>query len=81
MAMTTFLGPVRSINGFVSGEGGPGVVVGPGITFTATPKASLPAPTAALTGAVMMVTDSTNGFALVICNGAAWLLATGAPLV
>jgi hypothetical protein len=82
MAIVTFTGPVRSLNGFLGP--GPGSVVGPGIVFTAVPKASLPAPTAALTGGVMMVSDASAGnnlFALVICTGAAWVLATGAPLV
>jgi len=85
MGMTTFDGPVRSLNGFV-GQVLPaaGGVPGPGVLFTAGPKASLPTPTVALTGGVMMVNDASAGnnlFALVICTGSAWVLSTGAPLV
>ena len=85
MAQTTFTGPVRSINGFITGADTPGGpnVVGPGIVFTATPTASLPAPTVALKGAVMCVSDNgagNNEVALVVCNGVAWTLCDGTAL-
>jgi hypothetical protein len=82
MARTSFDGPVYSKNGFISG-GGPGAVVGPGIVFTAIPTAGLPAPTPALTGGVMLVSDNgagNNEFCLVICTGSAWVTATGQAL-
>jgi hypothetical protein len=81
MAITTFTGPIRSLNGFLGP--GPGAVVGPGIVFTAVPSASLPAPTAALTGGVMLVSDNgagNNEFCLVVCTGSAWVTATGQAL-
>jgi len=82
MGRTTFDGPVVSRNGFIN-EGTPGGLVGPGMVFTAVPTASLPPATVALTGAVMMVSDNgagNNEVAMVICNGTAWTLTTGAAL-
>jgi hypothetical protein len=84
MGMTTFDGPVRSLNGFV-GQVLPaaGGVPGPGVLFAAVPTASLPPATIALKGAVMCVSDNgagNNEVALVLCNGVAWTLTTGAAL-
>jgi hypothetical protein len=83
MGTTTFTGPVRSLNGFISGDGSAASPVGPGLIFTAVPTASLPVPTLALKGAVMCVFDNgagNNETALVLCNGVAWTLTTGAAL-
>jgi hypothetical protein len=83
MARTTFDGPVVSKNGFIN-EGPVGTnLIGPGAVFTAIPTASLPVPTMALRGAVMCVFDNgagNNETALVLCNGVAWTLTTGAAL-
>jgi len=86
MAKTTFTGPVVSKNGFIGtlvGQGGGGAAVGPGVVFTAIPSSALPAPTAALSGAVMCVSDngvSNNEFCLVLCDGTKWTTVTGQPL-
>jgi hypothetical protein len=82
MARTSFNGPVVSKNGFISEAGASGIV-GPGFVLTAVPSASLPAPTVALTGGVMLVSDNgagNNEFCLVICTGSAWVTCTGQPL-
>ena len=83
MSRTTFSGPVKSVAGFEGPLVGNGGLVGPGVVFTAVPSASLPAPTVALTGGVMLVNDNgvgNNEFCLVICTGAAWVTATGQAL-
>jgi len=83
MSRTTFSGPVKSVAGFegpLLTGGGP---VGPGVVFTAVPSASLPVPTPALAGGVMMVFDNgvgNNEWCLVVCTGAAWVTATGQAL-
>jgi len=85
MSRTTFSGPIRSLAGFEGQILPPasGGVAGPGVIFTAVPSASLPAPTPALAGGVMMVFDNgagNNEWCLVICTGAAWVTATGQAL-
>lgn len=82
MSTTTFSGPVVSTNGFI-GVLVPPVSVGYGAIFTPIATSALPAASAALLGAVVVVNDNgagNNEFCLVICTGSAWVTAIGAAL-
>lgn len=74
MATTTFSGPVVSSNGFT------GTVSG-AVTLPVTVTASLPASPAV--GTLYVITDNgvgDNETAVVVWNGSAWTLTTGAAL-
>ena len=74
MAQTTFSGPVVSNNGFT------GAVTG-AVTLPVTTTASLPASPAV--GTLYVITDNgagDNETAVVVWNGSAWTLTTGAAL-
>lgn len=68
MALSSFLGPVRSSNGFQV----------PVVT-----TANLPVAASTTAGTVYIVSDNgagNNEYCLVICTGSAWVTATGAAL-
>jgi len=72
MSRTTFSGPVKSNNGF---EGF--------VALPVTTTAALPAASTANTGQLYVITDNgagNNETAVVVSNGTAWTLTTGAAL-
>lgn len=72
MSRTTFSGPVKSLNGF---EGT--------LTIPAVLTAALPVASAANLGRLYIITDNgvgNNETAVVVSNGTAWTLTTGAAL-
>lgn len=78
MATTTFSGPVVSNNGFTGAVTG---AVSGAVTLPVTTTASLPASPAV--GTLYVITDNgvgDNETAVVVWNGSAWTLTTGAAL-
>lgn len=68
MGLSSFSGPVRSLNGFIA----------PIVT-----TANLPAAADTTPGTVYIISDNgvgNNEYCLVICTGAAWVTAVGAAL-
>lgn len=76
MAQTRFTGPVKSDNGFL------GAITG-AVKLPVTTTALLPAASVANTGTLYVITDNgagNNETAVVVSNGTAWTLTTGAAL-
>jgi hypothetical protein len=82
MSLTTFSGPVRSLNGF-EGDMTGDVTLADFVKLTAVATAALPAAAAGNAGQVRLINDNgagNNEYCLVISTGSAWVTAVGAAL-